>query len=122
MKISDFVETSLERIGRAAVCVKRASALPAVFENRGKECEMQVPSLRADAVCAAALHLSRADSAALFSRGLLFVNARLLTQGARELSPGDVVSARGFGRFELLDLCGETRKGRLKVRLRLFTD
>lgn len=34
---------------------------------------------------------------------------------SKSLSDGDIVSVRGFGRFKILEILGETRKGRIKV-------
>ena len=38
----------------------------------------------------------------------------------KKLEAGDVVSARGFGKFELSEVGGLTRKGRVSIVLQIY--
>ncbi len=77
-----------------------------------------VPSLRIDVLGARAFKVSRA----YFARGV--ASGNVLVAGSRagksqQIQPGQMVQAVGLGEFELLNVDGSTRKGNLKVSLRV---
>ena len=47
----------------------------------------------------------------------VFVDGRVCRQGSRELTPGALVSVRGYGRLRLLADAGFTRKGNHKLQV-----
>lgn len=80
-----------------------------------------VPSLRIDVLGARAFRVSRA----YFARGVASGNVLVAGQPAgksQQVQPGQTVQAVGLGQFELLTVDGSTRKGNLKVSLRVSTD
>jgi len=86
--------------------------------GRGKRTRqvVVVPSLRVDALGAKAFRVSRA----YFSKGV--AGGRVSVNGVRagkssSAGPGDEVYAEGLGRFTVLTVQGETKKGNLKVEL-----
>ena len=74
-----------------------------------------VSSLRLDAVVSTALRMSRGRAAELVERGVVQVNWRPCAKPDRLLSEGDTVSARGFGKFQLAQVGGLTKKGRTAI-------
>lgn len=81
---------------------------------------IQVQSLRADAVLAKVCNLSREKSLEFFRAGKVFVNGRLCENNSRTLKGGDVVNARGYGKFRLGEECRETKKGKLAVEAAVY--
>lgn len=69
-----------------------------------------VSSLRLDAVCATGFRMARGKAAALIESGRVQLNWRECTKPDRQVSAGDTVSARGFGKFELTEIGGLTKK------------
>lgn len=75
-----------------------------------------VPALRLDALGAKAFGVSRAYFSKGIAGGKVSINGRPAHK-AGEVSTGDEVFAEGLGRFRLLSVTGETRRGNLKVEL-----
>ena len=75
-----------------------------------------VPSLRIDALGAKAFNVSRS----YFSKGIKAGNVRINGKAASKSSSveaGDEVYAEGLGRFYLVSVEGETRRGNLKTKI-----
>ena len=77
-------------------------------------------SQRLDAIVAAVYKLSRSESQRLFAQRRVFVNSKPVENTSFVVASGCVVSVRGFGRFLYEGIETETRKGRLKVSVRVF--
>ena len=85
-----------------------------------REVRATVSSLRLDAVLAAAFHLSRSAAAEAVNAGRAAVNSLTSCKPDRLLAEGDEVSLRGNGKFRILSLGGETKKGRLALSIGIF--
>lgn len=64
--------------------------------------------------------LARGKAAALVESGKVQVNWRECTKPDHLLAEGDTVSARGFGKFELTEVGGTTKKGRISIVVKRF--
>ena len=85
-----------------------------------KEVRDTVSSLRLDAVASSGFRLARGKAAALIESGNVQLNWRECVKPDKLLEAGDVVSARGFGKFELSEVGGLTRKGRISIVLQVY--
>jgi RNA-binding protein YlmH len=79
-----------------------------------------VSALRLDAVASTGFKMARGKAAALIESGRVQVNWRECTKPDKLLTAGDTVSARGFGKFELTEVGGVTRKGRTSIVLKRY--
>ena len=79
-----------------------------------------VSSLRLDAVAAAGFKMARGKAADLIASGRVQVNWRECAKPDKLLAEGDTVSARGFGKFQLAEVGGVTRKGRTSILLKRY--
>ena len=79
-----------------------------------------VSSLRLDAIASTGFRLARGKVAALIESGKVQVNWRECTKPDKLLIQGDTVSARGFGKFELTEVGGVTKKGRTAIVLKRY--
>lgn len=106
----------IEKIGRCGVCVKRGTV-------RGIPCKQvavldrTVSSLRLDCVVGACTNLSREKSAALIKQGLVSADFCVCQSISGTLKAGTILSIRGYGRFKLSEVFGETKKGRLRIKI-----
>ena len=71
-------------------------------------------------MAASGFRLARGKAAALIESGKVQLNWRECVKPDKLLEAGDVVSARGFGKFELGEVGGLTRKGRVSIVLRVY--
>ena len=119
--VADFLLQSWDSAGRARLAV--AAIAPEnlhIPQVRCREVRDTVSSLRLDAVAAAGFRQARGRAAALIQSGRVQVNWRECAKPDRLLSAGDVVSARGFGKFELSEVGGVTKKGRTSIVLKVY--
>ena len=105
----------LDRVGRQGVRCEVLDRPPEGPLYRLSEEKIQIASERADAVVAKAFRLSREDSAELFEKERVFVDAALCKSASRQLKAGEIVSVRGYGRFVYGGVDGATKKGRLNA-------
>ena len=86
------------------------------------KCEViQVASPRVDAVLSKVYNKSRSDCLELFRAGKVYVNGRLCENNSKPLAQGDVVNARGYGKFRISGEPHATRKGRLAIETEVYS-
>lgn len=118
--IGEFICESLSKVRHTNVkCSVTENARDFVQEEPEIVC-VQVQSVRVDAVLAKVYNMSREKSLELFRAGKVFVNGRLCENNARTLKSGDIVNARGFGKFRLEEGTRETRKGKLAIEAAVY--
>lgn len=110
------VETvaGLMKIGRVGVRSERGitKELPrAEFER----IDASVASLRLDCVVGACTNTSREKSALLVKSGQVSADFSVCLSVSAIVKENTVISIRGFGRFRLSEIVGETKKGRLRI-------
>jgi RNA-binding protein YlmH len=81
-----------------------------------RELEVVVPSLRVDVLGGKAFRVSRSYFAKGVGAGRVRVNGKRADKGATA-GPGDEVYAEGLGRFKVVSVAGQTRRGNLRVTL-----
>ncbi|WP_162207878.1 S4 domain-containing protein [Lacticaseibacillus sharpeae] len=79
-----------------------------------------VAATRVDAVVAAGFNLSRSQVKELIASGQVQVNWLAEGRADAQLVPGDMISVRGHGRVQLVDILGITTKQRWRVALRVL--
>ena len=117
--IAPYIADNLTQIRRTSVRVREAEQPPEP-PAPPEASQVVVASERLDALVAAVCKLSRSEAQRLFERELVLVNSLPARGGAAQVHPGDIVSVRGHGRFEYCGEARETRKGRLRVEVRIY--
>ncbi len=79
-----------------------------------------VTSGRLDAVLACVYKLSRSQAQTLIRAEKVFIDGGCVQNTSALVREGDVVSVRGYGRFIYDCEYGETNKGRLKIKYKLY--
>ena len=85
-----------------------------------KELRDTVASLRLDALVGAGFGLARGKAADLIASGHVQVNWRACTKADKLLVAGETVSARGYGKFQLSEVGGVTKKGRTAIVVKRY--
>ncbi len=119
--IADYLQMNLTRAGRdgvklSEVALSEINLLPKAWEP----VMGTVASLRLDCVLGLLTGASRGRAEEMLKRELVSVNYSVSSKGSALLSEGDVLSVRGFGKAELLEIAGETRKGRIRITLKKY--
>lgn len=111
----------LEQMDSAGRTKLRLTVIPLEEIQQPQEEKRQlkdtVSSLRLDCLVGAAFAMARGPAAQLVAAGRVTVNDLVCLKGDRQLRQGDRFSVRGFGKAELTQVGGTTRKGRLSVIL-----
>lgn len=105
------VKLSVAEIERGALCVPQAQV---------KVIRDTVPSLRLDAVAAAAFSMSRGRAAELIAVGRVSLDHVPCLKGDKPVEEGAVITARGLGKAKLAQVGGRSRKGRIGVTVERF--
>ncbi len=117
---ADYVIENLTGVGRNNITCRRADFPEDFLKKLKRQQTIRCASLRADAVIAGAWNLSRSAAAELFRQEKVTVNGRTVLNNDKMLSVGDVISARGFGKFDIASLGSLSRKGKQNINIELY--
>lgn len=121
VSIIPFLLNELQRIGAANIKVK--TILLTDLQQKAetvKEIRATVASLRIDSVAAAGFGMSRTQMAEEIQSEKVKVNWKETKGGSQMVKAGDVISFRGRGRIEVVEITGQTKKGRTGILLKRF--
>lgn len=117
----DLFKEEMEKVKRAPVNLIEISHDEfSSSKEAGQTKEVLSSSMRLDALLSKIIGEARAKSKERIDKGKLKVNHTLIEDPSFLLEVGDVVSVRHFGRFKVLDILGETKKGKHKIQVELF--
>lgn len=119
--IAPYIAESLTRVKHTEVRVTAVDAPPDTFTQLPDETLVVTAGERLDATVAAVYNLSRQEALSLCEKGLVSINGRVTDKNAQALKTGVTVSVRGYGRFRYEGIRGDTRKGKLRVAVRIFS-
>ncbi|MEW5921813.1 MAG: YlmH/Sll1252 family protein [Bacillota bacterium] len=120
-ELAAFVAQNLQQVGRYPVHTTVLKEVPPnLIQGKGRVREIQgtVASLRLDAVAGLGFGLSRSRITPLVRGEQVKLNHQLISQPSRPVKEGDLISLAGRGRVEVVEILGETRKGRISLKLR----
>ena len=116
MKYLEWIKQNFIKVAMVPVTVEEISfedlSLP---KQTPKEIKATVASLRLDAVGAAGFGVSRSKMVSAISGDKVQINWGPVKGPAQTVNPGDIISFRGRGRIEIIELTGKSRKGRTGV-------
>ena len=117
-----FVLQNLDSAGRARLTVTEIPQselkIPEASFTLKKD---TVSSLRLDSVVSSGFSLSREKAGELIRSGRVSLNHLECTKPDKAVAQGAQISARGFGKFELFEVGGLTKKGRTAIVVKKYT-
>ena len=117
--MADYIVQNLERIKHTAITCEYADELPDTMKEV-KDSIIQVPSERVDAVTAKVYKLSRNAARTLITQRKVFINGNQCENTSTVLKSGDIVSARGYGRYVYKEVTKTTGKGNLMIHVQIW--
>lgn len=114
-KMADYIAGNLTKIKHTYVKCKVVTEIPEALEPVLENHILSVSSERCDIVMAKLYNISRSESLNLFREKKICVNSRIEESNSRNLKEGDVVSARGFGKFVYHGVQSVNKKEKLRV-------
>lgn len=119
--ICDYLQMNLTKAGRSRLKVTEAALSDLrLLERQFEEIGGTVASLRLDCVLGLLTGVSRSGAEELLKKELVSLNHSVCTRGSVTISEGDVLSVRRFGRAEVAEILGETKKGRIRIKLKKY--
>ena len=118
--VVSFILEQLQQVKHTTVHCSLWWSPPPVVLVEPEPVQLLVASERLDGIMAAVYKLSRNDSQQQINQGRVLVNDREIHSVNLILHPGDRVSVRGKGRFRYEGIEAATRKGRLRIRVRVW--
>lgn len=119
--VGPFLLQNLTSAGRASLSLSTIPADQLLVPAKSiKRIHDTVASLRLDSIIGAGFGLSREKAAALIRSGHVSVSGLACEKPDRQLTGGETVSARGFGKFRLTEESGVTKKGRIRIEIEKF--
>ncbi|GAA0177250.1 hypothetical protein SH2C18_05160 [Clostridium sediminicola] len=120
-KVSDFVRVNLDKINNVPVKVNlldiNTDELP---EYSFFEKVISVPSLRLDAIIAASFNIPRGNAVATINGGGAFINYKKNYKNDYKIKENDIITLRGKGKLVVKDVIGQTKKGKLKLKIKIY--
>lgn len=121
-KIAPYIISELSHIGRDSVRAEMFDCPPDyVLPRRSEEVNITVSSARLDGVVRALTGKSREASAEMIRSGLVELRYIRTDNVSAEVKSGDILSVRGFGKYEIGETDGQTRSGRIRIKCRKYT-
>lgn len=117
----EFVIYNLKNIGKESVKLKEVD-----IDNiqqpveKYRDIQVTVSSLRLDAVISEVCNISRSKASSQIAQNKIKVNWQPILNHYLDMHDGDMISVRGFGRFKILKELGETKKGRIRIVVRIY--
>ena len=116
--LSDYIGRHLERVGHSKVDTSRIDMEDVIVPvSEPVQINCTIPSIRLDAVLAAALRISRSEAMDLIEAGQVQLNHQVIEKGAASVKAEDLLSIRGKGRIRIDEVGDLTKKGRHRVYL-----
>ena len=119
----DMIADGVLTVGRVGVSVEdgisdeaKAFIHPPAFD----EITVIVASERVDCIVSGITGVSREKSAALIRSGGLMLNYSECDNISRNVSAGDVITLRGYGKYIICGDAETTKKGRIKIELKKY--
>lgn len=117
--IAGFIRENLTSVRHTTVRCERSEP-PERLSSPPPVTELVVASERLDAAVAAVFRLSRGQAQELIDKEQVFISGRLASSSSADIKEGSVISVRHYGRFLYEGIERETKKGRLRVRVRIY--
>lgn len=119
--IAPYLLQNWESAGRVKLRVSEAVLSDlAIPEQKVKEIRDTVATLRLDAVVGAGFAMSRGKAQELIAAGRVQLSYRDCLKSDALVAEGDIISARGLGKFEVASVGGQSKKGRTGITLRRY--
>jgi RNA-binding protein YlmH len=119
-EIAPFIISELSRVKHTDMRLSLTSDIPEGELFKTERRRVLANGERADGVIAKVFGLSRDEALSLFSKGLVFADGREIKSPSYIPKRGEVISARGQGRFIYLGYESTSKKGKLNIEVDLY--
>lgn len=113
--IAEYICDNLGKVKHTSVMCTVTDKVPELIGGEKIDKTIQIQSERIDAIISKVYNLSRSQSIPLFPGKRVFVNGRQCENNSYTCKAGDIITVRGFGRFDYVGVGGVSKKGKLNA-------
>jgi len=119
--ISNYIINNLKKVKNCPCVVTEYDyTLYDLPERKFEERVVITTSFRLDGLVSAVCNISRNSSVDLISAGKILVNYFHCVKKDKIIENNDTLTIRGYGKFKVVEIIGNTQKGRLKVAIKQY--
>lgn len=119
--ISNYIINNLHTIGNCPCEVSEYDyTLKELPERKFKERIIISTSFRLDGIVSAICNSSRSNAVELISSGKILVNYFQCVKKDKIIKNDDTLTIRGYGKFKVVEIIGNTQKDRLKIAIKQY--
>ena len=119
LDIAAGLALGIDKVGKTGVVAENGVTKP-IIKHEPLQIYASVSSMRLDCIVGACINASRDKSASLVKSGQVSADFSVCIEVSAAVKVNTVLSIRGYGRFRVSKIVGETHKGRLKVVIDKF--
>lgn len=116
-EMADFIKNNLISIDHLVVTLSEETKLEGNFSPRYDVKKHFVNSLRVDLIISEGFNISRNSSLEEIKAGNLKINQRKELNPVKNVSEGDIISLKGYGRMKVISVGGTSKSGKIIVEL-----
>lgn len=123
LSMASYFIQNIGKIGKVSVVLQEVpltSLLPRIV-NRQRQ-DILVASWRADAIISEILKLSRNNVVKLLEKDKVKLNYASLGKASQDLEVSDLLSIRGYGRYQIAQDNGFSKSGKIKLTIEKITE
>lgn len=122
-EILKFLKLNLSGLNRFKECELQEIKIDELkkIEIISKHKTIQVSSMRLDNIVSELANTSRNKSSQIIESQRVFVNYVCETKNTKQIKENDTITIRGKGRFIIKEIVGNTKKGKLNLKIEYFS-
>lgn len=118
--IENYIIYNMDKIGKSKVEISLVDDFQSIKGPELKEETINLASLRLDCLISKLIKSSRSNSNDCISGGKVLVDYSKVTNKDFVIKEGQRITVRGYGKFIVGNIIGETKSGKLKVIIRKY--
>lgn len=115
-----YIIDNLTKIGKSPVSVKEIEHFDKLPKVEFEEFIVNVSSLRLDSIMAKICNVSRSKSIELIESSKVLLNYSKINDKSKEVTNKSRLTIRGYGKYIIGNIIGETKSGKQKVQIRKY--
>ncbi len=116
-EIEKFLISHMPSINHQNLEFKKVDSIDVLHEQKEEIKNVNVASLRLDAVISKTLNIGRNKASEMIESGLVFVNHQEVKSVDKRCNINEIISIRKFGRIRVLEILKTTKKDRLVIKV-----
>ena len=115
-EMKEYILNNMKAVGREKITIKEIN-----FSNIEEiKLNSTIKNILIDAIISTVYGVSREKSNTIISLEKVMINYLPCINNSKSIKKGDLISVRGYGRIKIIDIIGETRKGRQRISVEIF--